>query len=194
MSSQPFLALVFFALLCLVASPSAQRSRPYTAPETFSTQMQARTEVAGSAASMKVHIDRYTADTDRKTISEALTHGGYPDFLAALRKAPAVGRVELGTEKFVVRWAREQATPKGGRSITVVTDQPIYFLGGGKVDAKPRAGFELSVVQLSVDDLGLGTGTMAAAARVKPDGQGGVVLEDYADQPIKLTYVRREVK
>src|SRR5262245_3717042 len=77
MSSQPFLALVFFALLCLVASPSAQRSRPYTAPETFSTQLQGRSEVAAAAASMKIHIDRYTADNDRKTISEALAHGGY---------------------------------------------------------------------------------------------------------------------
>lgn len=194
MSSQPLISFVCLALLVLVAAPAAQRSKPYTAPETFSTQLQARTEAAGSAASMKIQIDKYTSDNDRKTITEALTHGGYPDFLVAFRKAPAVGRIELGAEKFTVRWAREQPTPKGGRSITVVTDQPIYFLGGGKVDAKPRAGFELSVVQLSVDDLGLGTGTMAAAARIKPDGNGGVVMEDYADQPIKLTYVRREVK
>jgi hypothetical protein len=176
-----------------VAAPAAQRSKPYTAPETFSTQLQARSEVAGAAASMRIQIDRYTADGDRKTITEALTHGGYPDFLTALRKAPAVGQVELGTEKFTLRWAREQPSGKG-RSITVVTDKPIYFVGGGKVDAKPRAGFELGIVQLSVDELGLGTGTMAAAARIKPDGQGGVVMEDYAEQPIKLTYVRREVK
>jgi hypothetical protein len=48
-------------------------------------------------------------------------------------------------------------------------------------------------VQLTVDEFGLGTGTMAAAAKVKPDGQGGVVLEDYAEEPIKLTYVHREI-
>jgi hypothetical protein len=35
---------------------------------------------------------------------------------------------------------------------------------------------------------------MAAAARVKPDGKGGVVLEDYAEEPIQLTFVRREIK
>jgi hypothetical protein len=193
MSSQPLLALLFFALLCLVATPSAQRTKPYTAPETFSTQLQARTEIAGAAASVRIHINRYTTDADRKTITSALTQGSYPDFLAALRKAPEVGHLELGAEKFSVRWAREQPTGKG-RSITVVTDKPIYFLGGGRADAKPRAGFELGIVQLSVDELGLGTGTMAAAARIKPDGQGGVVMEDYAEQPIKLTYVRREVK
>ena len=156
--------------------------------------MQARTATAASAATVKIQVQRYLSDAEREAMTTALKHGGYPGFLETLRKAPEVGRVEIGPEKFVVRWAREQPTPKGGRSITVVTDKPIYFIGGGKVDAKPRAGFELSVVQLSVDDLGLGTGTMAAAARVKPDGQGGVVLEDYAEQPIKLTYVRREVK
>jgi hypothetical protein len=50
------------------------------------------------------------------------------------------------------------------------------------------------VVQIAVDEVGMGMGTMAAAARVKADGQGGVVLEDYAEQPIKLTYVRRQIK
>jgi hypothetical protein len=34
---------------------------------------------------------------------------------------------------------------------------------------------------------------MAAAAKVKPDGKGRAVLEDYAEEPIKLTYVRREI-
>ena len=77
---------------------------------------------------------------------------------------------------------------------TGVTDQPVYFIGGGRADAKPRQGFELAVVQLTVDDYGLGMGTMAAAARVKPDGSGGVVLEDYADDPIRLTSVYRVIK
>jgi hypothetical protein len=49
-------------------------------------------------------------------------------------------------------------------------------------------------VQLAVDEFGLGTGTMAAAARVKPDGAGGVVMEDYAEEPIRLTFVHREIK
>ena len=35
---------------------------------------------------------------------------------------------------------------------------------------------------------------MAAAARVKPGGETGVVIDQYADQPIKLVSVRREIK
>ena len=75
-----------------------------------------------------------------------------------------------------------------------MTDTPLYFVGGGRTDAKPRAGFELAILQLAVDEFGLGTGTMAAAARIKPDGQGGVVMEDYAEEPIRLTGVYRVIQ
>jgi len=34
---------------------------------------------------------------------------------------------------------------------------------------------------------------MAAAARVKPGGETGVQVDDYADQPIKLTGVARKI-
>ena len=33
---------------------------------------------------------------------------------------------------------------------------------------------------------------MAAAARVRPDGDGGVLLDDYAEEPIELTNVTRK--
>ena len=62
----------------------------------------------------------------------------------------------------------------------------MFFVGGGSTDAKPRAGYEVAVIQLIVDDIGLGSGTMAGAARVKPGGETGVVIDQYADQPIKL--------
>ena len=59
-------------------------------------------------------------------------------------------------------------------------------------NAPPRAGFEVAVLQLQVDATGRGKGTMAGAARVRPDGEGGVVLDDYADEPIALTNVTRK--
>ena len=102
-----------------------------------------------------------------------------------------VGTVSAGAQKWTIRYARERKTDKG-RSIVVVTDKPIYFVGGGSVDAKPRAGYEVAVVQMDVDEVGLGSGSMAAAARVKPDGEGGVRIDDYAEQPIKLVSVVRK--
>jgi hypothetical protein len=175
------------------AHTAAQRRQAQTAPETFTSPMQAKTDLAASAATLQMQIDRYTSEVNRKAITEALSGGGYPAFVQALRKAPPVGHLAIGEQKFVVRFAREQPTPKG-REISLVTETPVYFLGGGAANAKPRAGFEVAIVRLSVDEFGLGSGTMAAAAKVKPDGQGGVVVEDYAEEPIKLTFVHREIK
>ena len=52
---------------------------------------------------------------------------------------------------------------------------------------KARAGYELTVVDLRLDDKGAGTGTMAGAARVKPAPGGAVILDDYAEAPVELT-------
>jgi hypothetical protein len=170
------------------------QSRPApTAPEAFTSQVQFRTGAGSGATNIRIQIDRYTDEVNRKRVTDGMTYGGYPGLLGALRKAPVVGQLQIGDESFPVRWTREQSTTKG-RNITIVTDKPVYFIGGGRTDAKPRAGYELAVVQLAVDDSGTGTGTMAAAARIKPDGTGGVLLDDYAAEPIKLTFVRREVK
>lgn len=190
-------SLTLAALAAVAAAPTlsdaGQRRRAQTAPETFTSPLQARSEAGAAASSVRIQVDRYTPEADRKIMTEALRTGGYAGFLTALKKAPAVGYVEIGELKVPLRWAREQESPKG-RSITLVTDAPLYFIGGGRADAKPRAGFELAIVQITVDDNGLGAGTMAAAARIKPDGQGGVIMEDYADEPIKLTSVHRVIQ
>ena len=44
---------------------------------------------------------------DEKAVEEALKLGGYPAFLTALRSAPEVGYVELGGQKYAIRWARQ---------------------------------------------------------------------------------------
>jgi hypothetical protein len=189
------LPILIAATAAIIGNPgtyAAQPRKAYTAPEAFTSAVQARTEDGAAATRILIQIDRYTLEADRKTMTDALAHGGYGAFVQAVRKAPAVGHIEIGTSKFAVHWAREQPSGKG-RTISVVTDRPVYFVGGGAVDAKPRDAYQLAVVQLTIDDLGLGTGTMAAAAKVKPDGNGGVVIEDYADEPIKLTAVHRVI-
>lgn len=182
------------AVAAALAPPvrAAQR-RTQTAPETFSSPMQARSEVGAASAMVSIQIDRYTPEAERQKITDALKFRGYPGALAALRQAPAVGHVTIGDVQVPLRWAREVVTPKG-RTISLVTDAPLYFVGGGAAQAKPREGFEVAMLQLTVDDIGLGSGTMAAAARFKSDGAGGVIVEDYAVEPIRLTSLFRVIK
>jgi hypothetical protein len=186
-------SLMVVGLMALVsAQGAAQTPRNSGAPETFSANAQAKGAAGAIAATIQIHVQRYTPDFDRTAVESALKGGGYPAFLTALRKAPEVGSVAVGDQKFAIRWAREQKTPKG-RTIVLVTDKPVFFVGGGSTTAKPRAGYEVAVLQLQMDEVGLGSGSMAAAARVKPGGEAGVQIDDYADEPIKLVTVSRKM-
>jgi hypothetical protein len=163
------------------------------APETFSASAQVKTAKASLTAEIAIHLQRYTPDFDRKSVETGLKSGGYNGFLTALRKAPSVGHVEIGDQKYLIRYARERTSPKGGREILLVTEKPVFFIGGGATNAKARDAYQVAVIRLDVDDKGSGSGSMAAAARVKPGPEGnGVELDDYAEDPIKLTAVARK--
>jgi hypothetical protein len=187
-------SLSALALFVAVAAYPLHARLQHKAPETFRANLHVTGGNGGAAAAtIVIDIKRYTPDADRTAVEMALKTGGYEGFLAALRKAPAVGTVSHGEKSWTIRWAREQDAPKG-RTITVVTDQPIFFVGGGAADAKPRAGYEVALIQMQVDTIGFGDGAMAAAARVKPGGESGVQVDDYADKPIKLTTVARKLQ
>jgi hypothetical protein len=179
------------ALMPCLALAQKTEGKP---PETFIANAQVSSaNNAGASAMVTIQIDRYTDPRDVASLQEALKLGGYPGFLPALRKAPVVGSVEMNGRKVIARWARQTPLEKG-RAISVITESPLAFVGGAAVDAKPRAGYELAVLQFEVDSVGLGSGTMAAAARVRPGGPAGVQLDDYAESPIKLVTVRKSLK
>lgn len=171
---------------------AAQAARPASAPEIFSATAQAKSASAAVSGTLEVRVNRYTPDFDRKTVEEALRLGGYPRFVTTLRNAPEVGQLVLGGgQPYAIRYAREKVEA-GGRTIVVVTDRPVFFLGGGRETSKPRAGYEVAIVQIQLDAKGQGKGTIATAARVRPDGDGGVLLDDYNEQLITLTNITRK--
>jgi hypothetical protein len=186
----PSLMAIGLAILSL-APAAAQTPAASAAPETFTATVQVKSASGPITASIQVHVERYTPDFDRKTMESALEHGGYANFINALRKAPAVGTVALGESQFTIRYAREQKTDKG-RTLVFVTDKPVFFVGGGRADAKSRAGYESALIQLLVDGTGAGSGSMAAAARVKPGGETGVRIDNYTEEPLALLKVTRK--
>jgi hypothetical protein len=191
LASSSTVGLIVFSLL-VPQKPGAVR-RP-TAPETFRASAKV-TDNAGLAGAgyVDIHINKYSTDKEREALMTAFKSGGYPALVTALRQAPTVGTVKVGGDTFEVRWAREQRSGENRRTITVVTDKPMLFVGGGNVNAKPREGYDLAVMQFDMDDSGVGNGTMAAAAKIKPGGPNGFELDDYADQPIKLVSISRSL-
>jgi hypothetical protein len=181
--------LITFGLAVALAGGSMQYERkPPTLPETFSANANVVETTGAAAANFKVRVDRYVSDRDRDAIRTALKTGGYAAFLTALRAAPGLGELTHGGQTVTVRWATQEPV-KNGRTIVLITDKPLAFVGGGAVNAKPREGYEVAVIRMNMDDSGLGNGEMAAAAKVKPGGATGVEIDDYAENPIKLVSV-----
>jgi len=175
------------------AGPAAQSGKFKGAPETFNARAKVATAASSGDAYITIRVEKYTPDKEREAMQRALETGGSSGFLDALKKAPVVGRFDVGKQTFSIRWARQE--PSGaGRVITLVIDRPVYFVGAGVPGAKSREGFDLAIVQLTMDSAGIGEGTMAAAARVKPGGPTGVQVDDYATTPVKLVSVTRKVE
>lgn len=171
---------------------AAAQSWKNAPPESWRANAQITGARGGIAVIVTIQIDRYTNDADRDAIASALNEGGYAAFLDAFRKAPIVGAVSVGERSIPIRWARERV--EGNlRHIAVVTDGPIHFAGAGALDAKPTAGFDLAVLDFKVDSVGMGSGTMAAAARVKPGGATGVQVDEYAGKPFTLVSVTKNM-
>ena len=184
------LVMIGFAVLA-AATGVPQTPVSSGAPEVFSATTQIKTASGPITATIQIHVKRYTPDFDRTALEDALQHGGYASFVTALRRAPEVGLVAAGDGQFTIRLAREHKTDKG-RTIVVVTDKPVFFVGGARPGAKPRTGYETALIQLQVDNGGVGTGMMAPAARVKPGGETGVRIDNYADEPLALKVTRQK--
>jgi hypothetical protein len=182
----------FLAVLPAQQPPSA--GAPAEAFDMVGTVTPQGASAAGAiTVPMVVQILRYTPDHALTTMTDALKYGGYPGFLKALRESEPAGTLEVAGQKFVIRWARQQPS-EAGRRVTFITDQPVYFVGSGRQDAKSTKGYELAVIQLSMDASGKGEGTLAAAARVKPKDVTGVQLDDYAQTPIRIKATARPLR
>jgi hypothetical protein len=187
LSRRLFQSLAFVLLAAPAVAVAQQDVKP---PETFNATAQVSGQAAGASATVVIHLDAYSDDRNVRAMQDALQGGGYPKFLELLRKAPQVGHIEMNARKVPVRFARQVPTAKG-RTITVVADAPLFFIGGGDVNAPPRAGYELTIAQLQVDSVGLGTGQLAPASRVRPGGPTGVEVDEYGEKPVVLASVRK---
>ena len=153
-------------------------------PLALAVTAQAKNATTTVTSTFTIRVERLMTETTRATVTDALRYGGYQNFLPALRAAPVIGTIALDKREVQLRYAREQPDGKGTR-LTLVADRPLFFFAADP--AKTRAGYELTVVDLRLDEKGVGSGTMAGAARVKPAPGGAVILDDFAEAPVELT-------
>jgi hypothetical protein len=181
-------------IVLLLGAPAWVGAQAANQPEVLTGTAQIKNATGAISGTLEVRLRRVTPEFDRKAVETALKEGGYPRFLGAIRNAPEVGQLLLaGGAPFSIRYATERVDAKG-RRLVLITDKPVFFVGGARADANvaARKGFEVAVLEILIDGKGAGGGSMAAAARVRPDGDGGVLLDDFAEDLITVSNVARK--
>jgi hypothetical protein len=159
------------------------------AAETISAD--ARVKSAGgvtATAPVTVTLKRYSSDADRASLMAALKKGGTADARLWLQKQGDLGSVQVGTRQTPIKYAYARATG-GGRLITVVTGEPIVFIGAGVPDAKPKTGYDLGLVMLDTMTTGPGRGELVPATKIRLNADGAIATEDYSSDVVMLTNV-----
>ena len=174
-------ACVIFA----AAYIAAQSSETFTADASV-----ARANGTKASAKLTAVVQSFSTDAERDALVAAVGKGGTAarDLLASRR---AVGSIQVGQKQVPVKYA--YARPTGsGRLITLVTAEPIHFVGGDLPDAKPKAGYDLGLVLLDVSPAKPGQGEVAPAAKVRVDAQKAIVTDDYGAEVVRLSNVVRQ--
>lgn len=147
---------------------------------------------AGAAASapVTISISRKMPQSEADALVAAFKSGGPAALRKALVGVAPTGTVQIGTGKATPTRIMVERATGDGRLVTIVTDQPLLFLGAGVPGAKPQAGYEFAVIDIAVDAKGNGTGTIAPAAKIRMNGPAFVV-DDYGAEVVQLKEVKK---
>jgi len=124
-----------------------------------------------TSSEVTITIERMATPEERGAIFAAIRSGDETKIRKAFAAQPAVGTVDRGRSKLPVKLA--VSYPRGkGKTVVMVCDEPLTYIGGDVPDVEPEPGFRLAYLVLSLAADGRGTGEIAPAAtlRVREDG------------------------
>jgi hypothetical protein len=166
--------------VCLVTMLTvASAAHSQTGAETFTATAAVKTAGAATAnAPVTIVVSRKMSQAEADSLTGAFKTGGVTALRKALVGVKPTGTVQLGNGKPTpTRLTLERPTDKG-RLLTIVTDEPILFLGAGVPGAKPKEGYDFAIIDIVVDAAGNGSGTLSPA-------------DDYAVELVRLTDVKK---
>jgi hypothetical protein len=162
-----------------------------TVPETFTATASVKRGAASAAAPITVTVTRYATAAERAAVMKAVRDGGAAAVRTALAAMPTAGFIQLGERRTDIKFAGERTTGSG-RLVTLVTAEPILFVGAGIPAAKPMNGFDVAVAMLDLQADGGGLGELAPAAKVGLDEGGAFLIEDYGATVVWLKDLARK--
>jgi len=140
-------------------------------------------------AQVEITINRYTTDDARDRLMNTFREKGPEGLLKALQAEPPVGTISTpGSLSYDLRYARQLPGEEGGRRIVLATDRPIGFAEAQ--NSSRTLDYPFTLVELRLGKDGKGEGKLSIATKLTLN-DNVLVIENYADQPVMLTEVRK---
>lgn len=163
-----------------------------SAEETFTATAEAK-NAAGAVRTAPVTISYAALSTpaERDALFAALKSGGHAAARKVLAGMKDIGFIEVPKGKVAVKYAF--ARPVGsGRMVTVIAAEPLGAIKSDLSNTAPKAGYDLTLALLVLDDGNKGTGEFTPAAKIKLRDDGAVTTEDASTETIWLKGVAKK--
>ena len=163
------------------------------APERFTALAVNMSNVGRSGAgTIDIAVDRWSTDAERDKLLTTLMERGPEKLLDVLQGMKRVGYIRSPNSLgYDLHFARRTPLPEGGERVVLATDRPIGFWEAAN---RPRTvDYPFTVIELRLNKDGEGEGKLSIATKITAEPETKtIVLEDYANQPVLLTSVKRE--
>jgi hypothetical protein len=145
----------------------------------------------GGSFQLLIVVNRWTSQAEYDRLMTVMFDEGPEALLEALQRTPRVGYIqnppEIGWPVFL---ARRTPGEDGGEQVFLLTDRQLSF---SESTGRQRSGdYPFTVVEMQLKANAEGQGSISLATKLIPDKQRKMlVLENYEQQRIRLTQVRR---
>jgi hypothetical protein len=148
-----------------------------------------------SVSNRMIHIviERWSTPEERSSLKAVFVENGADKLLSALQRVkPRCGYVRSSNSLgWDIWYARETPLPDGGRKIALATDRPVGMWEA--VNAGRSTDYQFSLAEVRLPAKGKGQGKAIPAAKLTLDKDGGLEIENYQAQPVRLNEITVDV-
>jgi hypothetical protein len=144
------------------------------------------------ATQVTITLDRTMPEVNRRAAVEKIRSN--PDSAKSiLTSYPQLGVIEANNRSVPIRFVYV-STLVDGQKITVISDEPLGFIGGTAKDAKSKKGFDLTYAMLTIANEGESKGEMGPATKVKWMESGAPAPERYDNKIVWIENLTKTTK
>jgi hypothetical protein len=187
-----------FAMAIVTLSLAARLSggplaeEPAAKTERFTGTIMVLNAPVTGMAQVKITVERFTTDEERKKLAEALRAGGTDALVRAMGDMEA-GYIQIENNlRWPIRTAASWQTDKG-RKVRFATDRPMYY---GETQKNTRSvDYPIGFIEILLPPEGKGEGMLYAATQAQFDANGRLEVRSLPSStgPQKITNVVSEI-